>query len=144
MLFQFRHTDISVCQSTCCLAVAVTDFFFLASNKRITINSDNSLAVRVRATLLYIIESVVAPNGSSISAKAFYGIFLQDIRRIKEYAWGEVMLIAIHEALGKYKINLSRYNVKSPLGISRSMFTLTVSCFNFVESQLLNILYLFS
>ncbi|KAL8499605.1 hypothetical protein ACS0TY_019549 [Phlomoides rotata] len=47
--------------------------FKLSMLKEIAIGNENSLEVRVRATVLYILGSLVVPNGTSISVKAFYG-----------------------------------------------------------------------
>lgn len=107
--------------------------------KNIATNIKNTLEDKVRATVLYILGSVVVPNGSPAYVKAHYGVFLEDIHRIKTYAWGELMLVAIHQALHKYK--------ETPKGgIGGSMFTLIVSFFNFVgfNYHVLCLFYLFT
>lgn len=97
-------------------------------------NEENNLAIRVRATVLYLLGSIFVPEGAF--AKAIYGTFLQDIDRIKDYAWGEVMLVAIHEALQKFHAKHIKEEEPKSMGkkkelktksIGASMYTLCVS-----------------
>lgn len=97
--------------------------------KMIAISSENSLESRVRATVLYILGSVFVPTASNVTVKAFYGAFLQDIYKIKRYAWGELMLSEIHAAL----TNIKKQKISS--SIDGSMHILIVSCYNFVYTS---------
>ncbi|CAI9094727.1 OLC1v1030514C1 [Oldenlandia corymbosa var. corymbosa] len=61
--------------------------------------SDQPFVIRVRATVLLLLGTLVFPNSSSKHVKGLYGNFLINLDEINDYAWGEACLVEIHQSL---------------------------------------------
>ncbi|CAI9089737.1 OLC1v1024368C1 [Oldenlandia corymbosa var. corymbosa] len=61
--------------------------------------SDQPFVIRVRATILLLLGTLVFPNSSPKHVKGLYGNFLINLDEINDYAWGEACLVEIHQSL---------------------------------------------
>ncbi|KAK4434785.1 protein MAIN-LIKE 1 [Sesamum alatum] len=68
------------------------------------ISEPEDFARYLRALFLYVIGSVIVPSNSQ-DIHCCYLLFLRDIEKIKDYAWGAAMLAIVHRALEKVITN---------------------------------------
>ncbi|CAN1746925.1 Factor of DNA methylation 1 [Linum perenne] len=71
---------------------------------KIVCKSDENVDVRVRATVLAIMACFTVPDATRLGICPQFGQCVRNTSKIKEYAWGEHVVVELHHALVKHKL----------------------------------------
>lgn len=96
----------------------------------------------VRAYALYVIGSIIAPDGSGAHVPVFYLPLLEDIDKINGYAWGASLLVNLQVSICKV-VNPKPGKQIGGTNITGFVYSLLVSTNFFIRNNgLISLVYL--